>query len=339
MRIFITGGSGFIGSRLLHHLRFTEHTAVCLTRRTGLPVNSSRIIPVSGDILDKKTLVASMSPCDAVVHLANLYSFWERHPRRYHDINITGTRQVMEAALESGVSRVIHISSAVTFGKPEDCPFNEASPPGAVVYSEYARTKREGDRIARALRDKRGLPLIILYPGAVTGPGDIKSSGAYIGRLIRREIPAQVLLDSVITWTHVDDVVQAIMAALTRENLTGREYLIGKDTLSFREFNRMVQEISGVPLPRLVLPDGLTALLGAGFTLLSRLTGFPPAWGLSADQIRATRIGFCFDGSRAERELGLQYTPIRRAIEEAVAFIRQEGADRCSIVRLYGGDA
>ena len=144
MKIFITGATGFIGTELLHQLKDTGHEIYCLVRKTSInfdKVKDMGLHIIEGDIRDKASVLRGMEGCDWVIHLAALYSFWEPNNDLYREINVEGTRNVMECALETNASKVIHISTVVTFGKPEDTPFNEKSKPGPKLFSRYAKTK------------------------------------------------------------------------------------------------------------------------------------------------------------------------------------------------------
>ena len=127
----------------------------------------------------------------------------------------------MECALEIGVKKVVHISTAGVYGKPDEQPFNEESTPGPLRFSEYFRTKYEGDRIAWDLYKKKGLPLVVIYPVCVLGAGDTKASGRYIKYLIGRNLPATVFKDEIFSFVYVKDVAQAIINALEKENNIG----------------------------------------------------------------------------------------------------------------------
>jgi len=320
MKTFITGATGFIGTHLVKRLAQTEHEMCCLVRKTShireLELSATL---VTGDVTDKDSLLEGMRGCDWVINLANVYSFWEPNKQVYMDVNVEGTRNVIECALETGVSKVVHVSTAVIYGKPADCPFTEGSPVGPVRFSEYARTKYAGDLIAWELDEKKGLPLVMIYPGSVLGPGDPKASGQYIQGLIHRRLPATVFHDSILTWVHVKDVAEAIVKAVEKENNVGEKYLVGKHQLSFQKVNTMIRDISGVPLPKIRLPAPLVMVNAALLTWLADLIKKPPMWGMSTDQMRTMKEGFRFDGSKAERELGIAYTPIRVALEEAIA--------------------
>jgi len=321
VKVFVTGGTGFIGSNVIERLAQDGHELRCLVRKTS----DVRLLQevgatlITGDVTDKASMLEGMEGCDWVANLANIYEFWVANRQIYTDVNVHGTRNVMECALEAGVSKVAHVSTSVIYGKPADCPFTEESPVGPVRFSEYAQSKYDGDLIAWELYDQKGLPLIMIYPGAVVGPRDDKATGRYIQNLIRGRMPVRAFPDSILTWVHVRDVVETIVRALETKDNLGEKYLAGKHQLSLQEMTEMVGDISGVSLPRIRLPDSLVTMGAALLTWLAKLTKRPPILGMSADQMRTMKEGLRFDGSKAERELGITYTPIRTALEEAIA--------------------
>jgi len=118
MKIFITGATGFIGNQLINRLSNTEHQLYCLVRNSNPAAERLKamgINVVEGDVRDKASLLKAMEGCDWVMHLAGQYSFWEPDNRVYREANVDGTRNVMESALETKVSKVIHVSTAVIF--------------------------------------------------------------------------------------------------------------------------------------------------------------------------------------------------------------------------------
>lgn len=132
-------------------------------------------------------------------------------------------------------------------------------------------------------------------------------------------MPVTAFDDSVQTYVHVKDVAEAIVRALEKENNLGKKYLIGKEALPYREYNWLISELSGVPLPKMRLPGSLVMAQAMLLTGLADLTKKPPLWQMSADAIRTARENLWFDGSKAEKELGIVYTPIRVAIEDEIA--------------------
>jgi dihydroflavonol-4-reductase len=328
MKVFLTGATGFIGGHVVSRLLRDGHELRCLVRRPAPRLEQTGVATVTGDVTDRASVERALAGCDGVVHLANVYTFWERDRSVYERVNVEGTRHVMECALAAALPRVVHVSSCVGFGKPRDVPFTDESEPGPERFSEYARTKHAGDRVAWELHERRGLPLVTILPGAVLGPGDTRATGDYVRSLVARRMPARVMEASVLTYVHVRDVAEAIARALLRDDLSGMRYLVGNERLTFGEVNRLVRDVAGVPLPLLRPPDGMAIAGAAMLTALAGVTGRPPAWGMSTDQIRTMKHGFAFDGSRAARELGFTYTPVRTAIEEMVATLRPAAAGR-----------
>jgi len=333
MRVFLTGALGFIGRHVVVRLMQDGHELVCLVRKTSNPAWLREVgaTVVVGDVLDKDSVLAGMRGCDWAVHLANLYSFWQPDRSLYAAVNIDGTRNVMESALEAGIAKIVHISTAAVYGRPADCPFTEDSPVGPARFSEYARTKYAGDLVAWELHRKRGLPLVVIYPGVVLGPGDPKFTGLYIRDFLRGRIPATGFDDAAFTYVHVRDVAEGIARALEKPDNIGEKYLLGKEQLSNRQYSALISELSGAPMPRMRLPGFAIMAIAGVLTWIADRVKRPPVWGMSRDRgwvisvdaMRTTREGFRFDGSKAERELGLTYTPIRLALQEAIAACRQ----------------
>ncbi len=321
MKIFVTGGTGFIGTHVVKRLAQTEHKLVCLARESSntLHLEEQGATIVRGDVTHKNSVLEGMKDCQWVINLANIYSFWEPRKQVYTEVNVEGTRNVMEAALETGVSKVVHVSTAGVYGKPAECPFCEDDTVGPVRFSEYFRTKHEGDLIAWELYEKKGLPLVMIYPVAVLGAGDPKATGKYIQNLVNRRLPATIFDHSYFSFVHVRDVAEIIVRAVEKENNLGERYIAGKHQLTFGEINQMVRDISGVRLPMMSLPNWLAMFNARLLTWLADMIKKPPLWGLAMDQARTMKEGVRADGSKAERELGITYTPIRQAVEEAIA--------------------
>ena len=194
MKIFITGGTGFIGRHTVELLAQGSHKLTLLVRKTSHIsfLNKQNVTLVEGNLSDKDSILKGMEDCDSAINIAGHYSFWEPDKKIYSEINIKGTQNVLECALKTGIKKVVHISTAGIYGKPKEEPFTEESSVGPVQYSEYFRTKYEGERIAWNLLEKKGLPLVVIYPVCVLGAGDNKASGRYIQDLINRKLPATV---------------------------------------------------------------------------------------------------------------------------------------------------
>ncbi len=322
MKVFITGGTGFIGRHLVRCMAQTEHTIYCLARISSdiseLKKLGARI--VVGDVNDRALLTSGMHGCDWVIHLAGASSWWEPDKTIYRRINVDGTRNVMECALENGISKVVHVSNIVIYGKPEESPIREETPPAQARSGVYAQTKYEGEQIAWQLYREEGLPLVVVYPCAVMGSGDRKLSGETIHRLMRRSLPARIFNDRILTYVHVKDVAEAILQAARKPDNLGEKYIVGNTHLSFDELCDLVGDVSSAAPPKLRLPDSVVMFAARALTWLADRMKRPPLWGLSLDAMRMLKDGIVADGGKAERELGITYTSIRQAVDEEVSW-------------------
>lgn len=320
MKTFVTGGTGFIGTHVVRQLVERGHEPICLVRPTSetAALDSLGVTLVRGDVTDSASLLAAMGDCDWVVNLANIYSWWEPDPQIYHEVNVAGTQKVMECALETQVAKVVHVSTAYVYGKPATAPFTEDTPVGSTRPSAYTRTKYQGDLRAWQLSTEKGLPLVIVYPGVVLGAGDPKPTGRYIQRFLAGQVPRIAFTTAVHTYVHVADVAKAIVCALEKPGNIGEKYLVGKHQLSIQSFNELISEISGAALPR-TAPGLITLLMATFQTWRADWTKQPPKLA-PLDYIRVIRDGCAFDGSKAEHELGLTYTPIYDTLKEAIAW-------------------
>ena len=319
--ILVTGATGFIGQHLARRLAAAGLPLRALVRATSDTAELERLgIELAiGDVTDWRSVCAAVDGCRRVVHLANVYSMWEPDPSVYRTVNVEGTRRVAQAAAESGVELFLHVSSVVVFGRPDEVPFHERCAPGPERFSEYARSKFEADRVVEEFAVSHRLPVAILYPGSVLGPGDPKSSGQYVADIVHRRLPMAVFSDNVMTWVHVDDVTDAISRLLQHDDAGGARYVVGRHRLTMHQINGLIQEVSGVQPPRVEMPDWLARLTAAVLTAWSTVTGQPPLWGLSAEVARTLVHSIQADGTRAERDLGLSYSDIRTAIADTIA--------------------
>jgi len=147
----------------------------------------------------------------------------------------------------------------------------------------------------------------------------LKLYGQEVNLFKMGRMPAQVLTNHPFPFVHVRDVCQALLKALEKPDNIGQSYLVAAENLTFGAVNRIVAELSGRRLPIVTLPDAVAKAMAYGLTSASSLTRRPPWWGLSSDQVRLMRWGLEVDGSKATRELGIVYTPVREAIREALA--------------------
>ncbi len=329
MKIFLTGSTGFIGSHLVKRLARAEHKLCCLVRKASQVGDLEKLgtTLITGDITDRSSLLRGMNGCKWLVHLASRCELWVPDRRVYKEVNIDGVRNVMEAALETGIRKVVLVSTVAVYGNAE-WPITEKSQLGAKCPSEYARTKRAGETIAWELYKEKRLPLVVIYPGAVIGADDPKAAGRYIRNFARGRMPAQIVRYSMFPFVHVDDVCEAILLALEKKGNNGEKYIVAKHNVTFGEFNKLICEIAGSKPPLLRMPNPLALLSACVLTKLADLVKRAPILDLAFDQVSLMKQGFVVDGSKAERDLGLKYTPLRVGVEEAIASFMGEHHSR-----------
>ncbi|MFC1527733.1 NAD-dependent epimerase/dehydratase family protein [Candidatus Neomarinimicrobiota bacterium] len=319
MKIFITGSTGFIGNYLVKRLAQTKHELHCLAREKSntqfLKEMGAKII--QGDVTDKESLLKGMDGCDWVAHLASSFVFWIPDDKVFIDVNITGTKNVMESALENGISKVVYISSATVYGNAK-WPITEETVVGTERAGKYVCTKYEGDLIAWDLYEKSKLPLVVIYPSAVVGANDPKACGRYFKNYAEGRMPAQVLTKHHFPFVHVKDVAEVIVRALEKKNNIGGKYIVSAENHTFGELNQMIRKISGTKLPIIKLPDWATRMTSYMVTGIANIIRKPPIWDLSIDQVKLMKQGFKIDGSKVERELGIKYTSVYDGIKESI---------------------
>jgi dihydroflavonol-4-reductase len=298
-RVFLTGATGFVGPHVLRELTGAGY-AVRALARSRQQDNTTEW--VEGDLLNVGGFARSLRGCRHLIHCAALYSFAPRDRAEIRHVNVEGTASLMLAAHLAGVERAVLTSSSATIDH---------------AHGAYHRSKLEQERAAFASR----VPVIALLPTAPVGPGDRKPTptGKLVLDFARGKIVAKAPGDGGMNLVAVEDVARAHVAALERGRI-GERYLIGGENLSMDEIWQMLSEITGRPMPARRAPYGLALAAGHLDDLRCRLTGATPA--VPLEGVRMSRARMYADSSKAERDLGYAASPVRAALERAVAWYR-----------------
>ncbi len=325
MKVFVTGATGFIGASLARELLRDGYKVRALARPNSdrRNLHGLELEICEGDLRDRKSLEEGLRGCDRLFHAAADYRLWTRTPAAMYDTNVGGTRNILEAALKQGVSRVVYTSSVGTLGNPGTGePGNEAAPVTlADMVGHYKKSKFLAEREAESFLDK-GLPLVIVNPSTPVGRLDIKPTptGKIIVDFLNRKMPAY--LDTGLNIIDVEDCARGHILAAVKGRI-GEKYILGNENLTLQQIFAMLEGITGLPAPRVRLP--YTPILVAAYIneAISRCTGREPLIPLAGVQM-ARKFMF-FDSSKAVRELGLPQSPAREALAKAVAWFSENG--------------
>ena len=280
MRVFLTGGTGFIGGRVAAKLRERGDDVVALARS---PDRASALTAagcelIAGEIGDRAALAKAMSGCDAAVHGAAIYEIGipESERRRMYDTNVGGTENALRAALEAEVPKVVYVSTVAVFGNTRGQVVDESyEPPGREFTSYYEQTKYEAHRVAKRLIAEEGLPCVIVQPGGVYGPHDHSSIGQLMNQFVAGRLPALSFPDTGFNMVYVDDAAAGILLALDKGQV-GESYVFGGQITTMRELFDHLARVTGRRPPRLTIPTTLIKAMTPIGPLVGKVMGQPP---------------------------------------------------------------
>ena len=324
MTTLVTGATGFLGSHVARQLLARKESVRVLLR----PTSQNRAIAdlpleyVTGDLRDPASLDRAMNGVRRVFHVAADYRLWARRPKEIYESNVTGTKNVLEAAKRAGVEQFIYTSTVATVAVDRPQLPNEAteSQLGEMV-GHYKRSKWLAEKEALNAA-KRGLPLIVVMPTTPVGPGDWKPTptGKIILDFLNGKMPGYV--ETGLNFVGVEDCATGHLLAAEKGKI-GERYLLGAENLALKQVLDELEKITGLPAPRLKIPHGLA--LGAAYveTAFSRLVGREPQ--IPVEGVKIARHLMFVDCSRAQRELGFRPGPVAAALERAVRWYEANG--------------
>lgn len=321
--ILVTGGTGCVGSNLAEELVRRGYD-VRILRRVDSDLRALEDIPVThhlGDIRDRDSLVRAMEGCDTVFHTAGLVSFRRDLAALQHEINVLGTRNVVEACLVSGVTRLVHTSSVAAIGYASDRePATEETPYNWGTRSGYRYTKFLAEQEIRN-GIVRGLDAVIVNPAVIIGERDIRFHGGQILRDVRKgRVPFYI--KGGMNVVYVGDVVRGeIQAALAGS--VGERYILAGENLTHKEVFEKTAKVVGGRAPFAELPLPLLHLGAKAIERVSALLHIEPL--ITPDLVAGAGRHNWFSCEKAKRALGYQTTPFERAVEATYAWYVQHG--------------
>lgn len=324
--ILVTGGSGYLGRAVVRLLVASGFPVRLLVRR-DLHVGEA---PPGVDIrlaslADPAGVARALEGCSRVVHMAALVRRWSRDPAEFERVNVRGLATLLEAARRQGVDRFLYTSTFLALGPTDGAVHDEDTPRRDLpAGNPYAQSKRRAEALAREAAAS-GMPVVIVYPGVLYGPGpatDGNLVGQALVRHLRGELPGLVGGGRGI-WclAYLEDVARGHLAALERAR-PGDRFVLGGENVSVREIFEHVGRIAGVAAPARDIPFWAARTIGRWHQWRARLLGRPPE--ITPDEVEIYRHDWAYSSARAQRDLGYAATPLDRALEATLAWARAE---------------
>lgn len=317
MRVFLTGGTGFIGGAVARQLRDLGHEVVALVRSPEKAHDLQRVGAelVEGDLSTADAIALAAHGCDVAIHGAAIYRIGVSSGDReaLEEANVRGTANVLEGLGRSGVDRIVYVSTVGVFGDTGGFEVDETyeRDPAAGFLSAYDETKYRAHQIALD-HVEAGAPIVIVQPGAVYGPRDHSEIGATLVRAAQGKLPAAALTSLGVSMVHVDDVAAGIILALQKGAL-GDRYVLSGESATLGELIERASVLGGRKPPRFTVPTRLLRALAPAGPIVGPVIGMPK----NMREAIAASDGVTYYASHAKATRELDYRP--RSLAEGLA--------------------
>ncbi|MEZ4651413.1 MAG: NAD-dependent epimerase/dehydratase family protein [Candidatus Eisenbacteria bacterium] len=328
MRVFLTGGTGYLGGQLLEGLLDAGHEVSALTRRPRPEDERPGLRWVLGDLEEHLPDVTEFNRHSVVVHSAAMVKTWAPDAGEFDRVNVLAYQKLLERCAVAGVTKIVHTSSFFSLGpSPTPSPIDEKNRVERThFYTDYERTKYLADQVTDRYLDK-GLPIVTVYPTILFGPGKC-TDGNLLGKLAYwvREgtFPGRIGSgNQVWNYAFVPDVVAGHVAAVER-GMGGHRFILGGENISLNDLLRMIFTKLDKPLKMRTIPVPIAEGLGRLMEFGARFTKKAPE--LTRGAAGAYREHWAYTSKRAERALGYKITPFNEALDQTLEWVR--GLDR-----------
>lgn len=317
MKYFLTGATGFIGGRVARQLVAAGQEVVAVVRDPAKATDLAAlgIALHRGDVTDKESMRAPMDGVDGVFHIAGWYKVGARDVRDGEQINVVGTRNVLELMRDLAIPKGVYTSTLAVFSDTHGRLVNETYVYNGPHLSEYDRTKWVAHYAVADPMVAAGLPLVIVQPGLVYGPGDTSTVRGTLINYLTRRLPA-IPSRTAFCWAHVDDIARAHLLAMEK-GTPGESYIIAGPEHTLADALDIAEEITGIPVPRFSAPpammNGMAVLMG----MVGKVVPVPETY--SAEYLRVgAGVTYIGDNAKARHELGYDPRPLRAGLTETL---------------------
>lgn len=316
MKYMITGATGFLGGRMAQQLRAAGHEVVAVVRdpNKAKALAAIGVQLAKGDVTEKESMRAPMAGVDGVYHVAGWYKIGVKDKAPGQAINVEGTRHVLELMQELKIPKGVYTSTLAVNSNTHGQLVDESYRFTGTHLSEYDRTKAAAHAVAEEFIQK-GLPLVIVQPGLIYGPGDTSAAHEAIVNYLKRQLPLMPE-QTAYCWAHVDDIARGHLLAMEKGK-PGENYYVCGPTHTFIESLKLAQELTGVPAPSLTASPGMLKAMSGFMSMVEKVVPVPDNY--SSEYLRVS-AGVTYIGSnaKAKRELGWEPRPLREGLAETV---------------------
>lgn len=327
MNILVTGATGFIGSNLVRRLVSQGHKLRVLVRKQSstLNIDGLPLEIVYGDILDKGSLNNALDGCDCLYHLAAIYDFWTNRPRYVYQVNVEGTKNIMQIALKKKIKKIIYVSTIIAIGRPKSGGLADENTENEDLSkcSAYGRSKWIAEREVLKMCKEEALPAVVVNSGVPFGERDIRPTptGYLVINFLKRRYP--FYFDGIVSIVDVENVVDGLILAMEKGRIGERYIITNSQNPTLGGFYRMLEEVSGVKAPKLRMPLWFALLCGKIMNATSYATGKKPL--LSVEEVKFNMYSTGYNISKAKQELNFQERPLKEALKRSVNWFQENG--------------
>ena len=323
MKTLVTGSTGFLGSAVLRELLDDGREVKVLIRKGANTANIDGLdVEIAyGDLRDSESLQSALNGCSTLYHAAAYYSLWDRDQQLIYEINVEGTRKILQASQKKGLEKIVYTSTVGCIGLNDDTTpatektfFNKNT-----LSNNYKKSKYQAEQVVLEFA-RSGLPVVIVNPSTPVGPRDIKPTptGKIILDFLNREMPAY--LDTGLNLIDVKDCARGHILA-EKKGISGERYILGNQDLSLFDILVMLETITGLKAPSIKMPFWLALSAGWICEMVSNhITGKPPAVPLAG--VKMAKYFMYFDSSKAVQKLGLPQNPVENALRQSVDWFK-----------------
>lgn len=315
--VFVTGGSGFIGIRVVRRLLSQGYKVRALARSQNAQtiLRSIGAEPALGDVLNYESLKLAAKDCSAVIHLAGLVSYRRIDHKRLMRINVEGTQNILKLVKEQAIPRLIYGSTISVLGGSDNKPLDETARHSGPFNSIYEKSKCIAHQSVMEFAAGHS-GIVVVMPALVMGGGGTDILGIYLKAFCERKVPFLLPLTSEISFVHVDDVAEGFLLCLEKGR-DGEQYIFSSESCSLTELANLLEKYSGIKKPRYQLSFRLAKPLLLLDEILSSLTNRQPPMTLESLKVMRTS-SWVYSSAKAIRELNWKPKNLHTMIEETV---------------------